>query len=104
MVSLRGLRLVVFLAEINDLETYATDIGNAYLEAHTKEKVCFIAGKEFGELEGHLLIIDKALYGLRTSGLRWHDKFADCLNEMGFTVSKAEPDIWMRLNMMYMNT
>ena len=37
--SLRGLRLVVFLAELNDLETYATDIGNAYLEAHTKEKV-----------------------------------------------------------------
>ena len=64
VVSLRGLRLVVFLAELNGLETYATDIGNAYLEAHTKEKVCFIAGKEFGSLEGHLLIIDKALYGL----------------------------------------
>ena len=45
VVSLRGLRLVVFLAELNGLETDATDIGNAYLEAHTKEKVCFIAGK-----------------------------------------------------------
>ena len=39
VVSLRGLRLVIFLAELNDLETFATDIGNAYLEAHTKEKV-----------------------------------------------------------------
>ena len=98
VVSLRGLRMVMFLAELNDLDTCATDIGNAYLEAHTKEKVCFIAGKEFGELAGHLLIIDKALYGLRTSGLRWHDKFSDCLREMGFTPCKAEPDIWMRLN------
>ena len=47
VVSLRGLRLVLFLAELNDLNTCATDIGNAYLEAETKEKVCIIAGKEF---------------------------------------------------------
>ena len=98
VVSLRGLRLVLFLAELNDLNTCATDIGNAYLEAETKEKVCIIAGKEFGPLEGHLLIIKKALYGLQTSGLRWHDKFSDCLREMGFSPSKEEPDIWMREN------
>ena len=98
VVSLRGLRLVLFLAELNGLDTYATDIGNAYQEAYTKEKVFFVAGKEFGELQGHLLIIEKALYSLRTSGLRWHDKFSDCLTEMGFAPSKAEPDIWMRLN------
>ena len=48
VVSLRGLRLVIFIAEMNDLETYATNIGNDYLEAYTKEKVCFIASKEFG--------------------------------------------------------
>ena len=36
VVSLRGLRLVVFLAELNGIETYTTDIGNAYLESHTK--------------------------------------------------------------------
>jgi hypothetical protein len=96
VVSLRGLRLVIFLAELNGLNIWSTDIGNAYLESKTKEKVCFIAGKEFGELQGHLLIIEKALYGLRSSGARWHDKLWDCLRELGFTPSKAEPDIWMR--------
>ncbi len=95
VVSLRGLRLVLFLAELNHLEIWATDIGNAYLEAETREKVYIIAGPEFGELEGHILVIHKALYGLRTSGLRWHECFADCLREMGFTPSKAEPDIWL---------
>ena len=64
----------------------------------TKEKVCFIVGKYFGELAGHLLIINKALYGLRTSCLRWHDKFSNYLRDMGFTPCKAEPDIWKRLN------
>ena len=70
VVSLRGLRMVLFLSELNNLDTYATDIGNAYLEADTKEKVCIIAGTEFGPMAGHLLIIKKDLYGLRTSGLR----------------------------------
>jgi hypothetical protein len=84
VISLRGLRTLVFLSELNGLQTWSTDIGNAYLEAKTKEKVYIIAGSEFGELEGHTLIIDKALYGLRTSSARWHERFADCLRNMGF--------------------
>ena len=95
VVSLHGIQMLVFLAELNGLQTWSTDIGNAYLEAETKEKVFFIAGPEFGDLAGHTLIIVKALYGLRSSGARWHDRFADCLRDMGFLASKAEPDIWM---------
>ena len=98
VVSLRGLRLVIFLGELNGLDTWATDIGNAYLESKTKEKVCIIAGPEFNELEGHTLVIVKALYGLRSSGLRWHERFADTLRDMGFSQSRAEDDIWIRRN------
>ena len=39
VVSLRGLRIVAFLAELNKLELWGTDIGNAYLEAKTQEKL-----------------------------------------------------------------
>ena len=79
VVSLKGIRLVTFLAELNLLSTWTTDIENAYLEAKTKEKVYIVAGPEFNELENHLLIINKALYGLQSSGLRWHEKLADTL-------------------------
>ena len=72
VVSLRGVRILAFLAELNDLELWSTDISSAYLESFTKEKVYIIAGGEFGEREGHTLIIVKALYGLKTSGVRWH--------------------------------
>ena len=82
VVSLKGLRLIMFLAELNGLDIWATDVGNAYLEAKTLERVFIIAGPEFGELEGHLLVVFKALYGLRTSGLRWHERFADTLRDM----------------------
>jgi hypothetical protein len=61
--------IVTFLSELNGLVLWATDIGNAYLEALTMERNYIVAGPEFGQLEGHYLIIVKALYGLRTSGL-----------------------------------
>ena len=33
IVSIRSLRLVIFLAKLNNLEVWGADIGNAYLEA-----------------------------------------------------------------------
>ena len=96
VVSLRGIRLIVFLAELNKLSLWGADVGNAYLEAKTKEKVYIVAGPEFGPLEGHTLLIDKALYGLRSSGLCWHQRFSDVLRQLGFKPSRAESDIWMR--------
>ena len=74
------------------------DVGSAYLEALTQEKVYIIAGPEFGPLEGHTLIIYKALYGLRSSGLRWHERMADVLRDLGFFPSLSDGDIWMRRN------
>ena len=96
VVSLRGIRLMIFLAELNNIDLWTTDIGNAYLEALTKEKVYIVAGSEFGEYEGQILIIHKALYGLRSSGLRWWERLAACLRKMGFSPCKGINDIWIR--------
>lgn len=97
VILLRGLNIVSFLSELNDLSLWATDMKNTYLEAYTVEKCYIIAGKKFGKnLEGHMMIINKALYSLRSKRLRWHERFADCLCDIGFTPSCAEPDIWMK--------
>ena len=63
VVSLRNLRLVIFLGKVNHLELWGADIGNAYLEAFTDEKLYIVAGPEFQELEGYILIFLNALYG-----------------------------------------
>ena len=96
VVSLRSLRMVVFLSQLNNLEIWGADVGNAYLEAYTDEKLCIIAGPEFKELQGHLLIMVKALYGTCSGGARWHDGLFDILQELKFKPSKADPDVWMR--------
>jgi hypothetical protein len=36
------------IATLNDLDILVADIGNAYLNAETREKVYAIAGPEFG--------------------------------------------------------
>ena len=96
VISLKGMRMAIMMGEVNDLKAMVGDVGNAYLEAFTKEFVCFIAGPAFGELAGHILIIVKALYGLRTSGARFHERFADTLRDLGFTPCINEPDLWLR--------
>ena len=54
VVSPQGLRMCVFLAELNRLVPHATDIGDAHLEAKTREKVCVRAGPEFKERRASL--------------------------------------------------
>ena len=69
-VSLRNLRLVIFLDKLNNLDIWGAHIGNAYLEAFTDEKLYIVAHPEFEELKRFILIFVKALYGLKSSGKR----------------------------------
>ena len=93
--SLRNLRLVIFLGKLNHLELWGADIGNAYLEAFTDEKLYIVAGPEFQELEGYILLFLKALYGLKSSGKRWAEVIHGILRDMKVLPSKADPCSWL---------
>jgi Reverse transcriptase (RNA-dependent DNA polymerase) len=96
VVSFRTLRLAMLIGELNSLKLMVGDVTSAYLMAMTKELIFFKAGPEFMEKEGHLMIVKKSLYGLRTSSKSWHDLLFDTLSDTGFRPSFADPDIWMR--------
>ena len=74
VVSLRNLRLAMFLAELNNLQLWGADVGNSYLQALTKEKLYIVGGPEFEELQGHNLVMHKALYCTRSGRACWHGK------------------------------
>jgi Reverse transcriptase (RNA-dependent DNA polymerase) len=95
-VALESVRVVFVIAAKTGLLLWMGDVSSAYIEATTTEKVFTIAGQEFGELEGRVLIVDKALYGLKSSGARWHMKLAESLRCMGFLPCKADYDLWIR--------
>ena len=93
VVSLRNL---ILLGKLNNLDIWRADIGNAYLEAFTDEKLYIVAGPEFQELEGYIHIFLKALYGLKSSGKRWAEVIHFILRDMKVLPSKADPCIWLR--------
>ena len=86
----------MFLFELNEMLLWMADVGNTYLEAWDKKKLYIVAGPELRPLEGHILIVDKALYRLRSCGVKWVERLADSLHKFGFTSSYDNPAIWMR--------
>ncbi len=96
VVSRDSVRIMFMIAALNDLDIMAGDIGNAYLNAETTEKVYMIAGSEFGERAGRVIIIRRALYGLKSSGAAFHAHLANALQSIGFISSLADPDVWYR--------
>jgi hypothetical protein len=79
VVSLRSIRIIAMLSDLNDLNLFSADITSAYLMPKTSEKVYCIGGDGFGDLKGHTLVIHNALYALRSSGARFHESFSDTL-------------------------
>ena len=68
VASLWNFRLAIFLAQLNGLQLWIADVGNAYLQALTKEKLYIVTHPEFKELQGHVLVMHKTLYGTRSWG------------------------------------
>ena len=91
-----SVRLLHVIAHKAGLEQLCGDVGNAYVNAFTNERVYAIAGPEFGELEGQVIIIRKALYGLRTSSERWYCHCADTLRGLEFEPTRYDRDVWIR--------
>ena len=98
VVSRESVRIALLLASLNNVELLAGDITLAYLNAPTQEKLYYVAGDEWGpEVKGRVLVIVRALYGLKSSANAWRTFFCQTLkNDMGFDFSMADNDFWMR--------
>jgi hypothetical protein len=96
VVSRDSVRIAFLIAAMNGLDVWAADIGNAYLNAPWREKIWTLAGSEFGSEKGGVMIVEKALYGLKTSGAAWRAMFAQTLRDMDFVPTKADPDVYIR--------
>jgi hypothetical protein len=96
VVRMDTVRIGFFLGELYGLSCCACDIGNAFLYGKTKEKVYITAGTEF-RTNSHdkNLIIDKSLYGLKTSAARFHEHLSESLLSLGYKKIKHDPDLWM---------
>jgi hypothetical protein len=94
-----SVRILHVIAHQQKLDQLCGDVTNAFVNAYTNEKVYARAGLEFGKaMEGKIVIIKKALYGLASSAERWHSHFADTLRGLNFVPTRYDPDVWIRMN------
>ena len=77
VVSRDSVRIILIIVAFNGLEISSCDIQNAYLTAPCREKIYFIAGPELGSDQGKIIIIKRALYGLKSSGAAFRSFFAE---------------------------
>jgi hypothetical protein len=61
VVAHDSVHLAFMIASLNNLQILSADIGNAYLNAYTKERVHTTCGPEFGQLQGRVAVIRGAL-------------------------------------------
>lgn len=76
------------------------DIGQAFIQALTSEKIYCRCGPEFGKYAGLLAIVHRALYGLKGSANAFRAHLADVLRnhpELGFTQTFCDRDVWLKL-------
>jgi Reverse transcriptase (RNA-dependent DNA polymerase) len=98
VVSRESVRIALLVAALHDVDVCAADVGNAYLNAPCREKIFTIAGPEFQSESGRVMIIKRALYGLKSSGAAWRNMLATSLTDLGYTSSLADPDVWTKPN------
>ena len=84
------------IAALNDLKVLACNIKNAYLTAKCREKIWTIAGPELGSDAGKIMIVVRAFYGHKSSGAAFRALLTRTLYDIGYTPSKADPDVWIR--------
>eukprot|EP00957_Ditylum_brightwellii_P029632 2239230-Ditylum_brightwellii.AAC.1 len=94
VVSCESVRIALMYAALNNLDVFAADKKNAYLQAPSLEKHYVICGPEFGlENIGKIAIIVKALFGGESANADyWHHFQKDTEEALNFQSCKANPD------------
>ena len=97
VVSRESVRIALSYAALNDLNVFAANIWNPYLQAPSSQKDYIICGPEFGvENIGQMALIHRALYGGKAAGRDFRNHLRSCMEFLNFKSCLADPNVWMR--------
>ena len=98
VVSSESVHIALTYAALNDLDVFAANIRNAYLQAPSSQKDYIMCGPEFGvENIGRTALIHHALYSRKAAGRDFRNHLRSCMEFLNFKSCLAYPDVWMRL-------
>ena len=96
VVSRYIVRIALTIAALNGLSILGCDIHSAYLTAPCRKKIWTMAGLEFDSESGKKMLVVRALYGLKLSGMEFRAFLAEALYGLGYKSSVTDSDVWLR--------
>lgn len=94
-LAARSFRTLIAIAARFDLELVQYDAVNAFVNAPLERKI-FMKPPPGSRNPGKILLVSKALYGLRESPLLWQKELSGTLEGLGFKVVPHEPCCMIR--------
>ena len=67
------------------------------MNAKCREKIWTVAGTKFGSEKCKVMLVFRALYGLKSSDAAWIQMLAQTLRDLGYLSSKADPDVRLKV-------
>ena len=93
-----SVKIIGVIADKFDLKQLCGDVSNAYVNYDTSHKVYVpVDGPKFGSRSGKMIVIKRALYGLSTSETDWYRNFLTNLQSIGFTPTRFDRYVWIKL-------
>ena len=96
VVSKGSVKFVPLVADINVIDVKYVNVQNAYLNSNTKERVYFYAGEEFCKYSGKLVVLVRALYGLKFSRSAYAAAIRQVKIYLRFQPFMDDAYVWMR--------
>ena len=84
LVSKDLVMITLTIAALNDLDVLAYNIQNVYLTADCREQIWVVARTKFGSESGNNIMVIKALYALKRSGIEFRAFLSETLDTMGY--------------------
>lgn len=90
------IRSILGIAAIEQMHLAQFDVSTAFLYGELEEVIYMKQPEGFDDGSGRVCLLKKSLYGLKQAPRCWHKRFGNFLLKLGFTVSEADPCLFIR--------
>jgi len=91
-----SIRILTAIATKNNFNIEQIDINAAYLNARLKEEIYMKAPEGHPDFNKNYLKLNKAIYGLKQSGLEWNNELNNYLIKIGFRRLFSKPCLYVK--------
>lgn len=97
VINQLSLRTVLAYACKNKMHVHQLDVCSAYLNSDLDEPIYLEQPLGFqDDKKNHVWLLKKAIYGLRSSALKWYETITEILTEMKFKRTSADECVFVR--------